>query len=109
MNNKIGKNIKTLAAIIGYILFVLPIIVATGFSIYFGDVLPNMPHLLRYQILIITAGVIIGVIGYISAWLLYGFGQLVDDVRTIRNDVNDLAELIYSKSAIEENHDGQSL
>lgn len=84
MYNNIGKKIKVLAMILGWVLVIAGLIVAylkLVANSYMGDD---------------TLGWIalaVGVLGLISSWPLYAFGQLVDDTNAIRKQfVKDIAE-----------------
>ena len=75
MYNDIGKKIKILAQVLGWILLIVGVIFAL---IYLTD--SNSANDFIGGI-----GLVVGIVGFISSWFLYGFGQLVDDVRIIRN------------------------
>lgn len=70
MYENIGAKLKGLASIVG--------VVALGGGVLGCMVLTANGSLLAWPTLIF------GVIGLISSWPLYGFGQLVEDVHAIR-------------------------
>ena len=101
MDHRIGKRLKAYALFTGWTSFVLSIIVALAAAIYLGKVFDSLPYLLWVQLSIIAIGVIVGVLGYFRSWLLYSFGQIVDDLHSTRNAVNDLADFICKDTSEE--------
>ena len=75
MYNNIGRKIMVLAQVLGWILLIAGIILA----------LICLTDSSSGNDLVGGIGLAVGIFGFISSWFLYGFGQLVDDVRTIRN------------------------
>lgn len=84
MYNNVGKKIQILAKILGWLLLfggavAWLILITNGYdSRYYGHVYERDDDLLGWLCLV---G---GGIGFVSSWLVYGFGQIVEDVRTIR-------------------------
>ena len=91
MNEKVGKHLKTLAKIIGWYLFLQ--FVSLGFvaAFYIDKMTGNMVQ----EVIAIASGILLGVLGHISAWVLCGFGQMIDDMRQIKKSVNDLTGIVY--------------
>lgn len=75
MYSNVGKKIMILAQVLGWVLLGAGIILflVVLFQGRSGNFLTG------------GIGLAVGIFGFISSWFLYGFGQLVDDVRTIRN------------------------
>lgn len=82
MNRNIGKNIKALAKVIGWIYLIASVII-------FFVLLADENSLMGF--IVLTSGVSL----YFASWPLYGIGQIVDDVRVIRDanleDKNEIA------------------
>lgn len=72
MYDNVGKKIMTLAKVLGWIFLIAGIITAIVFM-SFG-----------WKFFIVIAPLIGGVLLYVSSWILYGFGQLVDDINAMR-------------------------
>ena len=72
MYDYIGKKIKAIASVSGWISLFAGIIACIVLSLIDEDL-----------ILTGVAAAVSGVLGLISSWFLYGFGQLVDDVGQI--------------------------
>ena len=75
MYSNIGKKIKVMAMIMGWVLLIAGLILAYLKLIensYMGD------DTLGW------IGLVVGVISLISSWPLYAFGQLVEDTNAIR-------------------------
>ena len=72
MYDNVGKKIMTLAKVLGWIFLIAGIITAIVFM-SFG-----------WKFFIVIAPLIGGVLLYVSSWILYGFGQLVDDISAMR-------------------------
>ena len=109
MNRDIGYNISTLAKIIGYILLIVPIVLSIVVAYFGGEVVAvlNATNDILisksgFQILCVLIGILLGAFGYISAWVLYGFGQLVDDTKTIKQDLRGIGEMIYDLISAED-------
>lgn len=76
MYQKIGKKIMELAAFSSKLTIVACIILELL-------ILFTAPELWLYGLVIFT---IIGYVSYVSTWVIYGFGQLIDDVSAIRRN-----------------------
>lgn len=72
MYDNVGKKIMTLAKVLGWIFLIAGIITAIVFM-SFG-----------WKFFIVITPLIGGVLLYVSSWILYGFGKLVDDVSAMR-------------------------
>lgn len=72
MYSNVGKKIMTLAKVLGWVFLIAGIITAIVFM-SFG-----------WKFFIVIAPLIGGVLLYVSSWVLYGFGQLVEDVSAMR-------------------------
>lgn len=75
MYKNVGKKIKVLAQVLGWLCLAVGIILAL---VYLTDEL-SQNDLLGF------IGLAVGVVTFIASWFMYGFGQLVDDVRALRN------------------------
>ena len=73
MYENVGKKIMMLAKVLGWIFLAAGVI---AFIVLLA---------MEFSDGIAFASLAGGVLMYISSWFLYGFGQLVDDVRIIRN------------------------
>lgn len=76
MYQKIGKKIMELAAFSSKLTIGVCIILELL-------ILFTAPELWLYGLVIFT---IIGYASYVSTWVIYGFGQLIDDVSAIRRN-----------------------
>lgn len=76
MYQKIGKKIMELAAFSAKLTIGACIILELL-------ILFTAPELWLYGLVIFT---IIGYASYVSTWVIYGFGQLIDDVSAIRRN-----------------------
>ncbi len=72
MYSNVGKKIMTLAKVLGWIFLIVGIITSMLFISY------------EWKFFIVIAPLIGGVLLYVSSWILYGFGQLVDDINAMR-------------------------
>ncbi len=86
MYSNVGKKIMVIAQVIGWLSltagFILWVVfLSDGYS---GTSLTGWLSLLG------------GVIVFLSSWFLYGFGQLVDDVRAIRSTPKDANKQVIS-------------
>lgn len=95
MNDDIGYNIKTLAKIIGIALFIIFVLLGVGAAYYVG-IFSGADGINGLQIICVLAGVLLGALGYISAWVLYGFGQIITDIRALGHMVYELKEDIQA-------------
>lgn len=79
MYDKIGKKICVLAKVIG-VIGLLAVVVGLIWTII------HLSDLYTYHDVIgIPLGILgAGFVNFISSWIVYGFGQLVDDVHRIR-------------------------
>lgn len=75
MYKNVGKKIMVLAQVLGWILLIAGIISA----------LISLTDSTSRNDWIGGIGLAGGIFCFISSWFLYGFGQLIDDVRIIRN------------------------
>ena len=75
MYDKIGEKIKKLAEVLGWICIIAGVIAAIG--LWLGD-LGGAGFLLG------LAALAAGALGYVGTWVLYGFGQLVEDTAAMR-------------------------
>ena len=73
MYGNVGRKIMRLARVLGWIFLGAGIMTACVLASY---------HL-KFYIVIIP--LITGPLLFLSSWILYGFGQLVDDVHVMRN------------------------
>ena len=72
MYKNVGKKIMVLAKVFGWLFF-------------FVGIIAGLINLDDGNDLVGYVALAIGVVSLISSWYLYGFGQLVDDVKVIRN------------------------
>lgn len=77
MYKNVGKKIMFLAKILGWVAL------ATGIIVWMCFITSDY----RYDTSIAWIGLISGGLSFISSWLVYGFGQIVDDVNTMRNNL----------------------
>ena len=75
MYDNIGEKIRKLAEVLGWICIIAGVIAAIG--LWLGD-LGGAGFLLG------IAALAAGALGYVGTWVLYGFGQLVEDTAAIR-------------------------
>lgn len=90
MYQNIGKKIQTLAKIIGWLLLIAGAIACLVFLIKSAEVSSDYRYAERLKEEYNTYAIISlvsGFVGYISTWILYGFGQIVEDVRAIRERI----------------------
>lgn len=84
MYRNIGRKIKTLAGIIGYVGIVLNIAIGILLTIYLYN------NYLTEDFAFV--GIIVGVIGVITCWIaqfvIYGFGELIDQTMQINKKIN---------------------
>ena len=73
MFNNVGKKIMTLAKVLAILDLIGAIVIGIAFDEGF---------------LGFVYGILIGVFAAIMCWPLYGFGQIVDDVHSMRNGEN---------------------
>ena len=81
--NNIGRKIKCLAVVI----FISEAIIAIIYGI--SLISNNSDNMMLFGVLIAILGPIIA---WISSWLLYGFGQLVENTDVIASNSNSIAE-----------------
>ena len=87
MYKNIGKKIQTLAKIFGWLLLIAGVVVCLVFLIKSGGVNSEYRYakqLKREYNIYAIISLVSGCMGYIFTWMLYGFGQLVDDVHIMR-------------------------
>lgn len=84
MYSNIGSKIKTLAKVIGVLLAVSGVVAwiyfITNTYNYYSYGNPVEKRLLTTDDLIGWISLICGLLGFCSSWLIFGFGQLVEDV-----------------------------
>ena len=109
MNKDIGYNISTLAKVIGYFLLIVPIVLSIVIAYFGGEAVAKLNATndiliskSGFQILCVLLGILLGTFGYISAWVLYGFGQLIDDTKTIKKDLRGIGEMVYDLISAED-------
>ena len=85
------KTCKTLTTIIGWVLFVQFVSLGFVVTFYIDKATGNVVQ----EVIVIVFGILLGIIDHKSAWVLYGFGQMIDDMRQIKKSVNDLAGIVY--------------
>ena len=78
MYKNIGGKIKVLAQVIGWLLFVAGVVV-------FAVLIPNSRGWNQWQP---WTALGVGVLGLMSSWLLYGFGELIDRTVKIEEKLN---------------------
>lgn len=78
MYNNIGGKIKSGAMVIAYIEGIISLICGCGFIIMDED---NV----FMGVMIIVIGM---VVAYLSSWLLYGYGELIESAADIRKAIN---------------------
>ena len=76
MYYNVGKKIKVLAQICGWISLIGGVIALFIGADFYGGLDEPGPWLF----------LLCGLVGFVSSWPLYGFGQLIDDVRTIKEN-----------------------
>ncbi len=74
MYNNIGGKIKGLAAVMGWLCLIAGVIV---WMVFIGS---------RYSSALAWYGLLGGALGFVSSWPLYGFGQLVGDIREMKEN-----------------------
>ena len=72
MYDNIGEKIKNLAQVLGWIFLGAGMIGAIGLWFGLNSFLAGL------------AALAVGALGYVGTWVLYGFGQLVEDAAAIR-------------------------
>lgn len=88
MYSNIGKKIQSIAQITGWCSLILGALVWI-ILIFNGESVPTYYGYTEYVYdtsddLIAWVSLLTGVSYYIASWFIYGFGQLVDDVRAMR-------------------------
>ena len=83
MYNNVGKKIQGIAKVIGWIslisgIFVWLILITNGYDSYYGRRYITEDDYIGWIVLIS------GILGFMSSWFTYGFGQLIDDVHALR-------------------------
>lgn len=87
MFNNSGKKLKSLAKFIFWLAIILNILIFIG--IYLGAVEEIGSGSPIAFVLFIALGVVIGMlVGWLSSIILYAFGELVEDTRSIRKTLN---------------------
>lgn len=79
MYEKIGQKIMGLAKSSAKLVI--------GFCVFLGIYCLFKAEGFRIQAILLCA--IIGYVAYVSTWALYGLGQLIDDVSTIRHNIEN--------------------
>lgn len=87
MYQNVGKKIMTLAKVCGWICLIAGII---SWFIF----LCNDYSFDNYMGWISLLG---GILSFVSSWMLYGFGQMVDDVNAMRKGAENTAEAAPSE------------
>ena len=93
MFNNIGGKIKGLAKFCAYACVICGVIVALiGLSIYGGagygyDILTEAGNKAYMGLQMLKYGLIAAVAGFLSAWPLYGFGELIEKVSFIADNL----------------------
>ena len=93
MYSEVGKKIMGLAKICGWICLIACvltwlILVTNGYEDWYGD------HVyITEDDVFGWAALIFGVLSFIASWPLYGFGQLIDDVHSMRKEADAPAVL----------------
>ena len=84
MYKNIGKKIMNLAKFLGW----FGLIAGLGTSLFL--LIPALDEEIEFWIFLIPF--IAGLLSVLSSWPLYGFGQLVDDVRIMKDGANGSAK-----------------
>ena len=84
MYNNVGKKIQSIAQVIGWIslisgLFAWIILITNGYDGWYGY------EYITEDDYIAWVALISGILGFMSSWFTYGFGQLVEDIHVLRN------------------------
>ena len=105
MFNNIGGKIKGLAKFCAYGCVICGVIIALiglgnyiGKADYLEDAAYNGLQMLKY-------GLITAAVGFVSAWPLYGFGELIEDVSMIAYNTKDREAFTVIKTANKESKD----
>ncbi len=80
MFNDVGKGIMRIAKFEGWCVFLF-FVVAAFYSLFKGEGQLFFPM------------IFIGLFGFISAWPLYGIGQVVDDIHAMRMQISPEKEI----------------
>ena len=88
MYSEVGKKIMGLAKICGWICLIASvltwlILITNGYEDWYG----GRTYITEDDVFG-WAALIFGVLSFISSWPLYGFGQLIDDVHSMRKEAN---------------------
>ena len=91
MYNDIGKKIQRIAQILGWTLLTVGclawlILLTNGYT-YYGTYYQETSDDIWGWV-----SLMIGALGFVSSWVIYGFGQLVDDVHVMRGRFEEPAE-----------------
>ena len=97
MFNNIGNKIKTLAKVACW----LGIILSTLFGLYFSTVLAKK-SILGGIVLFFIYSIIGSLLSWIGSFILYGFGELIANAKSILNNQNDILNLLESASSNEQ-------
>lgn len=86
MYSDVGKKIMGLAKVCGWICLIAGVIawlilITNGYDSYYS----GYHYYIEEDDIFGWLSLIVGVLGYISSWITYGFGQVVDDVHAMRN------------------------
>lgn len=88
MYNDVGKKVKILAQILGWLSLIAGIIV---FLVLICNQTEDYSRYSGYYKVYNTAddgiafaALVVGFLGFISSWFIYGFGQLIEDTETIK-------------------------
>jgi len=77
MNEYVGEKIKGFATVIGWVLLIAGIIGFICFAV-------------EDRVLIGLISLCVGIVGFLSSWILYAFGQLVDDISDISYCIKEI-------------------
>lgn len=88
MYTNIGRKIKTIAAVLGWLCLISGaiawlILITNGYDSWSGYKYITEDDYIGWIALLS------GILGYISSWFTYGFGQLVEDVHILRRQSSD--------------------
>ena len=87
MFNNPGKKLKSLAKFIFWLSIILYTLAAVG--AYLNEVEINSPGSTIGLIIVAVLGVLIGLlIGWLSSILVYAFGELIEDVHSMRKKIS---------------------
>ena len=97
MFNNIGNKIKTLAKVICW----FGIVLSTLLGLYYSNVLATK-NFLGGIILFFVYSIIGSLLSWIGSFILYGFGELIANTKSILNNQDDILNLLENISSKEQ-------